>query len=369
LKRYNTAVILGLDTPSTRFLEEDLDELALLLSNLGIEVVGQIVQKRDTPDPAFLVGKGKASEAGLFCKSTGADILVSDERLSPTQKANLQGQAGIEVWDRAFVIMKIFEARAYSAEAKLQVELARCKYEIPHLKGLGQQMSRAGGGIGTRGPGETEFERHRRKLERRVRDILSKLKVVRRRRDYQRKRRHKAGLLTVSLAGYTNSGKSTLLRTWSSDDTLSVADQLFCTLDTFVRRVHLPRGTEILVSDTVGFIRKLPPDLVAAFRTTLEEITSSDLVLFVVDLSAPNIMDLFNVVQETLYDIGASAIPRIIVLNKIDKVDNDTVDSWRDRFEHMGEIVACTSALNGQGLDVLGDLIEQSLTSGLFKGK
>jgi len=369
LKRYKSAVILGLETSSTEFLEEDLQELSMLLSNLGIEVVGQIVQKRESPDPAFLVGKGKALEAGLFCKSTGADVLVSDERLTPTQKANLQSQIGIEVWDRAYVIMKIFEARAYSAEAKLQVELARCKYEIPHLKGLGQQMSRAGGGIGTRGPGETEFERHRRKLERRVRDILSKLKTVRRRREYQRKRRHKAGLLTVSLAGYTNSGKSTLLRTWSSDETLSVADQLFCTLDTFVRRVHLPGGTEILVSDTVGFIRKLPPDLIAAFRTTLEEITSSDLVLLILDLSVPNIMELFNVVQETLYDIGASAIPRIIVLNKMDKVDNETVNSLRDRFEHMGEKVACTSALNGQGLDYLGDMVEKCLASRIFYGK
>jgi len=369
LKRIKKAVILAIDTPRTEFLEDVLDELSLLLENLGIEVVGQIVQKRDTPDPAFMVGSGKALEAGLFCRSMGADILVSDERLSPTQRANLQQKTGIEIWDRAFVIMKIFESRAYTAEAKLQVELARCKYEIPHLKGLGQQMSRAGGGIGTRGPGETEFERHRRKLERRVRDILSKLKAIRKRREYQRKRRHKAGLLTVSLAGYTNSGKSTILRRWSSDQNLAVADQLFCTLDTFVRRVRLPGGMEILVADTVGFIRKLPPDLIAAFRTTLEEITSSDLVLLILDISAGNMVDTFNIVQETLYDIGAAALPRMIVLNKIDKVDSDTVRTWSTRFQEMGEKVICMNALNGQGLEDLGHMVEDQFYPRLINRK
>ncbi len=360
MRIYNKAVIVGLETPDDLFETSVLfEELRLLLSNLDIYVVGEVVQKRMAPDPAFLIGKGKSAEVSLFSKTLGADLLVTDEELTPIQKVNLKKATGLEVWDRPYVIMKIFEARAHTAEAKLQVELARCRYEIPHLKGLGLQMSRPGGGIGTRGPGETEFERHRRKLERKIKNISARLDEVKKRRSLQRKRRKKAGLITFSLAGYTNSGKSTLLKTLSSDQNIIVKDQLFCTLDTFVRQILLPSGDKVLLADTVGFIRKLPPDLVAAFRTTLEEIILSDVILIVLDGSLVKVMEHFAVIQETIHDFGASRIPRLIVLNKMDLVTEEDRNFLLSRFIHMGEKVVAVSALTGSGLDKLKEKLDK----------
>ncbi len=360
MKIYNKAVIVGIETPDDIFETSVLlEELKLLLSNLNIYVVGEVVQKRTAPDPAFLIGKGKSTEVSLFCKTQGADLLVTDEELNPIQKLNLKKVTGLEVWDRPYVIMKIFEARAHTAEAKLQVELARCRYEIPHLKGLGLQMSRPGGGIGTRGPGETEFERHRRKLERKIKNISASLDEVKKRRSLQRKRRKKAGLITFSLAGYTNSGKSTLLKILSSDQSIIVKDQLFCTLDTFVRQILLPSGKKVLLADTVGFIRKLPPDLVAAFRTTLEEIVLSDVILIVLDGSLEKVMEHFAVIQETIHNFGASRIPRLIILNKMDLVTEEDRNFLLSRFIHMGENVVAVSALTGLGLDTLKEKLEK----------
>lgn len=364
MRSHKKAVIVGIETPNDLFdISDLLEELRLLLSNLNIDVVGEIVQKRNFPDPAFFIGKGKSVEASLFCQSVGADLLVTDGELSPIQKAGLKNVTGVEVWDRPFVIMKIFEARAHTAEAKLQVELARCRYEIPHLKGLGLQMSRPGGGIGTRGPGETEFERHRRKLERNVKNITVRLEEVKKRRDLQRKRRKKAGLVTVSLAGYTNSGKSTLLKALSSDQEIIVKDELFCTLDTFVRKVILPSGNKILLADTVGFIRKLPPDLVAAFRTTLEEIVLSDVILIVLDASLEKVMEHFEVVQETLHGFGASRISRLIVLNKMDMVSEEDREFLLSRFLYMGEKVVAVSALTGYGLEKLKESLDKEVVA------
>ncbi len=257
------------------------------------------------------------------------------------------------VWDRPLVIMKIFEERAQTGEAKLQVELARCRYEIPFLKGLGLQMSRPGGGLGTRGPGETEFERHRRKLERRVRDITKKIEVIRKRRGSQRKKRSRTGLLTVALAGYTNRGKSTLLRRLSGDRKLIVADKLFSTLDPYVRRVRMPGGDTALLADTVGFIRNLPPGLVAAFRATLEEVSSSDLVLLVVDASSKRFEEDISVVEEVLLSIGAGSIPRFVVMNKIDLIDNDEAIIRAARAGRAGDRVVSVSALRGDNVDGL----------------
>lgn len=363
MRSLKKAVIVGLETPEDIYDMTDLlEELTLLLANLNIEVAGEVVQKRVSKDPAFLIGKGKAHEIALFGKTVEADLVVTDEELTPIQMANLRKTTGLEVWDRPYVIMKIFEARAHTAEAKLQVELAQCRYEIPHLKGLGLQMSRAGGGIGTRGPGETEFERHRRKLERRVRSITGKLESVKKRRDLQRKRRNKSGLITFSLAGYTNSGKSTLLRKLTSDDTIIVKDQLFCTLDTFVRKLELPSGRTVLLADTVGFIRKLPPGLVAAFRTTLEEIVLSDVILMVLDVSVNTIMEHFNVIQETLNGFQASGIPRIVVLNKIDLLNGDQKEFLLSRFREMGETVVAVSALTGIGVQELQNELDRQLS-------
>lgn len=363
MRSLKKAVIVGLETPEDIYDMTDLlEELTLLLANLNIEVAGEVVQKRVSKDPAFLIGKGKAHEIALFGKTVEADLVVTDEELTPIQMANLRKTTGLEVWDRPYVIMKIFEARAHTAEAKLQVELAQCRYEIPHLKGLGLQMSRAGGGIGTRGPGETEFERHRRKLERKVRSITGKLESVKKRRDLQRKRRNKSGLITFSLAGYTNSGKSTLLRKLTSDDTIIVKDQLFCTLDTFVRKLELPSGRTVLLADTVGFIRKLPPGLVAAFRTTLEEIVLSDVILMVLDVSINTIMEHFNVIQETMNGFLASGIPRIVVLNKIDLLNGDQKEFLLSRFREMGETVVAVSALTGIGVQELQNELDRQLS-------
>ncbi len=215
--RPKKAIVCGVEISRSDDTEVSLDELVMLLENLDIPTVARVTQKRSAPDPASFVGAGKAEEIRDFAQKSEATLLVVDDFLSPTQKSNLQKLTSMTVWDRAFVIMKIFESRAHTAEAKLQVELAQYRYEIPSLKGLGHQMSRTGGGIGTRGPGETEFERHRRKLERRIKSITSRLEEVKERRRDRRDRRRKDGLFTAALVGYTNSGKSTLLRSLSRD--------------------------------------------------------------------------------------------------------------------------------------------------------
>lgn len=356
------ALLAALELPKQEFdTSVLLEELKLLLENLGIETVGTAVQKRDKQDPAFLVGKGKAEELGLFCKSSGATLIVCNESLSPGQKSSLQKCTGVEVWDRPFVIMKIFEKRAATSEAKLQVEMALCKYEIPHLKGLGAQMSRLGGGIGTRGPGETEFERHRRKLERRVRDIGKKLELLKRKRSLQRDRRRKMNIPVVSLVGYTNSGKSSLLRVLSRDLSLVAENRLFSTLDTFMRKVRLPSGREILLSDTVGFIRDLPPGLVAAFRTTLEEIETSSFLVIVLDVSAPDLYEIKGVVEKTLHEIGAGKIPRLFALNKADLLDADSLEMICSRLLDSGEAAVSTSAVLGTGIPEFLDLLDAFL--------
>jgi GTP-binding protein HflX len=257
--------------------------------------------------------------------------------------------------------MKIFEERAQTGEATLQVELARCRYEIPFLKGLGLQMSRPGGGLGTRGPGETEFERHRRKLERRIREITRKIEMIRKRREGQRKQRLKTGLMSVALAGYTNSGKSTILRRLSGDRKLVVADKLFSTLDPYVRRVRLPCGYTALLTDTVGFIRNLPPALVTAFRATLEEVSSSDLLLLVADASSNRFEEDIAVVEEVLVSIGAGSIPRIVIMNKIDRLDEDEIRTRTAKAGRSGDTVIPVSALRGDNIDGLLVAIEEFL--------
>lgn len=359
------AVLAAIELPKQHFPPDVLlDELDLLLGNLGIAAVGRVIQRRSAPDPAFLIGRGKAEELKAYCAAAGASLLVCNETLSPGQKINLERVTGAEVWDRPFVIMKIFERRARTSEAKLQIEMALCRYEIPHLKGLGEQMSRLGGGIGTRGPGETEFERHRRKLERRVRDIAGKLETIKTKRRLQRDRRRKMSVPVLSLVGYTNSGKSSLLRALSGDAALVVEDRLFSTLDTFIRKVRLPSGEDILVADTVGFIRDLPPGLVAAFRTTLEEIANSEFVLLVLDVSDPDMKDILPVVEETLLDIGAGEIPRLFVLNKTDLLSESSVALLEEHFSSRGEKVVSVSALQGAGLPRLLRAIEDFLEQG-----
>lgn len=354
------AIVAGVVRAGSDDTELSLDELVMLLENLRIPTVARVVQNRVVPDPASFIGSGKAEEIKDFAAKTGATLLVVDDFLSPTQKSNLQKITSLQVWDRAFVIMKIFENRAHTAEAKLQVELAQYRYEIPSLKGLGHQMSRTGGGIGTRGPGETEFERHRRKLERRIKGITERLEEVRKRRRERRDKRRRDGVPLVALVGYTNSGKSTLLKALSKDETIISANQLFSTLDTVVRRVSYRDGGGFLLSDTVGFIRKLPPELVAAFRATLEEVSGAALLLLVLDSSDKDPVESFDIVIETLKELDADKLPRITVLNKIDKTGEST-EFIRMELRSRGEDTVLVCALTGDGFTELLSKVKERL--------
>lgn len=364
--RPQRAIIVALDDAQRNDTEDSLDELELLLESLDILTVARAVQKRNSPDPASFIGSGKALEVKDFAEKSGAAILVVDDTLSPTQKSNLQKLTALQVWDRAFVIMKIFESRAHTAEAKLQVELAQCRYEVPSLKGLGHQMSRTGGGIGTRGPGETEWERHRRKLERRIKAITARLEEVRRRRRERRERRRRNGVPTAALVGYTNSGKSTILKTLSRDASIFSANQLFSTLDSSARRINFRDSGSFILSDTVGFIRKLPLDLVAAFRATLEDAAGADLLLIVIDSTAKDPIENLDVVIDTLKKIEAEDRPRIVVLNKIDKRGSEKEFIMAEIRARDEEAVA-VSALCGDGLgELLARIKEQFMVQGTF---
>lgn len=354
------AIITASDFKDKAETDISLDELVMLLENLHIPVLARVIQHRNVPDPASFIGSGKALEIRDFALKSGASLLVVDGFLTPTQKSNLQKLSSLEVWDRAFVIMKIFESRAHTAEAKLQVELAQCRYEIPSLKGLGHQMSRTGGGIATRGPGETEFERHRRKLERRIKSITARLEEVRRQRCNRRDRRKRYGIPLVSLVGYTNSGKSTILRALSGDTSILSANQLFSTLDTVIRRINFSSGGSFLLSDTVGFIRKLPPELVAAFRATLEEVIGADLLLLVIDSSDIDPAENMDIVLDTLKELGADKLPRITVLNKIDKA-GENASFIAAELRARGEDTVATCALNEEGFEELLDKIKRHL--------
>lgn len=342
-------------------LEELMDELEMLLGNLDLFVVRKIVQKREKEDPATFLGKGKAEELGKTAIEYGASVIVFDGVLSPVQVKNLKEKTGCSVWDRPWVIMEVFRRHARSSEAKLQVELARCRYEIPHLKGLGQQMSRTGAGIATRGPGETEFERHRRKIERRIRDIEKKLREITERRDNQRKRRSRSGLPVVSLVGYTNAGKSTLFKALSGDSLVRVKDQLFTTLDTTVRTFSLPFSGTALLADTVGFLRNLPPGLIAAFRSTLEEVLEADALVWVVDATKTERETVISSVEETLRELGAWEIPRIVALNKIDLLEKEEVSRTIREIELTGERVVPISAKDRIGFEDLKNELEKVL--------
>ncbi len=351
MNEHRRAVITGLQLPGEENLELLIDELVLLLANLDIETVAVSTQKKEKPDPAFLLGSGKVEDLKILADASKADLIVCNDMLSPIQMSNLRGKTECEVWDRALVIMKIFERRAKSAEAKLQIDLARCRYELPHIRGLGKQMSNAGAGIGTRGPGETEFERHRRKLQSRIVEATRKLAEIKKRREGQRRQRRRSGIPTVALVGYTNSGKTTLLRRLCGDEKLYAADQLFATLDTAVRSVRLPSGRSILMTDTVGFIRNLPPTLIAAFRTTLEEACQADMLLIVLDANDPEILSTYDVIQETLLEIGAATRPRAIILNKIDRAGIFRVKRITEQLAPAGVPICAISALTGEGFE------------------
>jgi len=323
--------------------ETSLDELASLASTAGAIVVARTLQKRK-PDPATYIGSGKAESLALECQALEIDLAIVDDELTGAQQRNLEEALGVRVVDRTALILDIFARRAESREGKLQVELAQLKYRLPRLTGLGTVLSRLGGGIGTRGPGETQLEVDRRRIRRRIDDLTAELRELSRQRDARRARRKKTEQTVVALVGYTNAGKSTLLNALSGANVL-VEDKLFATLDPVMRRLPLPEGGECLLVDTVGFIRKLPHQLVEAFHSTLEEALYADLLVVVSDLSSPQYAQQRQTVLDVLASLGAGDKPMIEALNKAD-IAADICE-----IEPPDAIVI--SAATGAGLDRL----------------
>jgi GTP-binding protein HflX len=341
-------VLVGVTIPpaTDHETEQHLDELALLVDTAGADEAARVVQRRDHPDPATFVGNGKAEELKSISQSVDADTVIFDDELSPAQSRNLEKILGRTAIDRTAVILDIFAQNARTPEGKAQVELAQLRYRLPRLRGRGLQLSQQAGGIGTRGPGETQLEVDRRRLVRRMNRLESDLRRLTEQRRLQRKSRAHSRLASVSLVGYTNAGKSTLLNTLTDAGVL-VEDRLFATLDPRTRRLALPGGESVLLSDTVGFVRKLPHQLVEAFRSTLEVVKEADLLVHVVDSTSPDPEDQIESVRTVLAEIGAAEVPELLAFNKTDA----TREAKRLADRHPGSVVI--SALTGDGLDDL----------------
>ncbi|MBX9938887.1 MAG: GTPase HflX [Candidatus Obscuribacterales bacterium] len=322
------AFLIGLvcDGANSWQVEDDLDELARLARTAGATVCGRLTQTRQGPDPKFFLGSGKIQEVALLIQELGATLLVVDQELTPNQQRNIEEAVAVKVIDRTELILDIFAQRAQTKEGKLQVELAQLKYLYPRLIGKGQTLSRLGGGIGTRGPGETKLEIDRRRIREKITFLEEEAARIKSYRDVQRKRRVSEHLPVVALTGYTNSGKSTLLNALTKADVYT-GDKLFATLDPTTRRTTLPDHSPVLISDTVGFIKKLPTSLVTAFRATLEEVAVADILLHVVDASHPNVLEHISSVHDVLSDLGAVDKPMITVLNKADRVRKEDL-AW-----------------------------------------
>jgi len=349
------AFLIGLDVPRSRFDPADsLDELGSLVEAAGGQIVGRAVQKRAKPDPRTWIGKGKVTEVATLAKGLRVDLVVADEELAPSQQRSLEEDLGIRVVDRSGVIIDIFAKHAQTKEGRVQVEVAQLEYMRPRLRGLWQGLSRLGGGVGTRGPGESLLETDRRVIDRRLIDLKGRLAAVEKQRGAARRSRRTGGSYLAALVGYTNAGKSTVMNALSGADVL-VADQPFATLDPTTRRTVLPSGTVVLLSDTVGFVNKLPPTLVAAFRATLEELHDADLLLHVVDASHPNLHERMAVVRETLRSLGLADRPSLVVMNKIDALRGADGASVREALASEFPAAAFVSARTGAGIDDLRD--------------
>jgi GTP-binding protein HflX len=323
-----------------------LDELGLLVDTAGADESARIIQQRNSPDPATYVGKGKAGELREVSNAVDADTVVFDDELSPAQSRNLEKLLGRTAIDRTAVILDIFAQNARTEEGKAQVELAQLRYRLPRLRGRGKALSQQAGGIGTRGPGETQLEVDRRRVLRRVSKLEAELKVLTKNRRTQRRARVRGRLSTVSLVGYTNAGKSTLLNQLTNAG-VGVEDRLFATLDPRTRRLDLPGGESVLVSDTVGFVRKLPHQLVEAFRSTLEVVTDSDLLVHVVDSAGALPEAQIDAVRTVLAEIGADHVPELLAFNKADV----TPEAKRLADRYPGSVII--SATTGEGIDGL----------------
>jgi GTP-binding protein HflX len=327
-------------------VEAHLDELALLVDTAGADVVGRVVQRRATPDPATYIGKGKAEELRELSLAVDSDTVVFDDELSPAQHRNLEKILGRTAIDRTAVILDIFAQNAHTLEGKAQVELALLRYRLPRLRGRGTTLSQQGAGIGTRGPGETQLEVDRRRLVRRMTKLEAELVELDKNRRTQRGARRRSRLGSVSLVGYTNAGKSTLLNRLTDAGVL-VEDRLFATLDPRTRRLDLPGGESLLLSDTVGFVRKLPHQLVEAFKSTLEVVRESDLLVHVVDSASPDPEGQIDAVRSVLDELDAERVPELLAFNKADATD----EAKRLAADHPGAVAI--SAETGAGIDEL----------------
>ena len=321
MEEIETALLVGLETGNSSWdLDASLQELAQLAETAGVEVKGVVRQKRDRPDAALFIGQGKVKELALLRQQMDANVIIFDDELTPVQQRNLELSLGVKIIDRTALILDIFAQRAHSREGKLQVELAQMRYRLPRLSGKGTELSRLGGGIGTRGPGETKLEVDRRRVRTRINDIEKELALVLQQRQQQRQRRKDNEVPLIALVGYTNAGKSTLLNALTDAGVLA-ENKLFATLDPTTRSVTLPDGETILFSDTVGFIQKLPHQLVAAFRATLEEVVEADLLLHVVDASHSQREAQEQAVYEVLKELKVAEKPMLLVFNKADRME------------------------------------------------
>lgn len=346
-------------------VEKSLDELSRLLDTAGADTVFRLVQSKSSPDPRFLLGSGKVAELAALCHMNDVTLVVFDTDLSPSQIRNLEDavsteQMPIRVIDRSMLILDIFALHAVTGEGKLQVELAQLKYTAPRLVGHGTEMSRLGGGIGTRGPGESKLESDRRHMQRRINALEEELRTMEKNRRTMRASRDRSGCLKIAIVGYTNAGKSTLLNRLT-DAGILAEDKLFATLDPTTRKYRLPCGEEVLLTDTVGFIRKLPHHLVNAFRSTLDEAVYADVLLILVDASDPEAEEQLACTEELLRELGASGKPTVYAFNKCDR----GVASFRPAGLGDGENrTVYLSALTGQGVDQLISALEELALSG-----
>lgn len=347
-----TSVLVGLDTGDYD-AEVSIDELEELAKTAGSKVLAKIIQKKEKPDPATYIGSGRLKEIRDFCRDNEADLIIFDCELSPSQQRNVENFTDVRVIDRTTLILDIFAARARSKEGRIQVELAQLKYSLPRLGGKGTELSRLGGGIGTRGPGETKLESDRRHIRRRIEALSAELKEIEKRRIRMRSRREKTGIESVAIVGYTNAGKSTLMNTLTNAGVLA-QDKLFATLDPTARALTLPDGRQVMLIDTVGLVRRLPHELVEAFKSTLEEAAAAHVILNVCDASSPECSEHLEVTQKLLKELGCKSTPVISVMNKCDLVDN-IYD-----MPAIGKTVMI-SALQGKGLDRLLKEIEKAL--------
>lgn len=356
------AILIGMEwgrNDSLWTVDDSLEELKQLADTAGATVIKKFIQKRPKPDPAFFIGRGKVQELALYAQQENIDLCIFDDELSPAQQRNIESVMGIRILDRTALILDIFAQRARTNEGKLQVELAQLQYTLPRIMGKGLMLSRLGGGIGTRGPGETKLEVDRRRIRDRIAFIKEQIEKVKAVRSLHRSKRKKNNVFEVSLVGYTNAGKSTLLNTLTNSN-IYAKDQLFATLDPTTRQLTLPNKQEIIITDTVGFIQRLPHQLIAAFRSTLEVVTEADLLVHVIDVSHELYKEQAAAVHEVLKEIGAETKPVITVYNKIDKLPPDS--KLADRLT-LEEDTVCISAAKKLNLETLQQMIESHLKS------